>query len=206
MDVQMPEMDGFEATRVIRQKEKQTDGHIPIIAMTAHAMRGDRENCIEAGMDHYVSKPLNEKRLLKVIENSVQIKVGAKTKTIKPLHNGDIAVDREEALARLGNDERLLKKIWKAFIADAPRQMEVLRKALKADDPALVEHQAHSLKGAAANIGAGLMKDKASQMEVASRERELNQAHTLYPQLEYEFKKALMALSEATTEASKKSF
>jgi CheY-like chemotaxis protein len=71
MDVQMPEMDGFEATAVIREKEKITDTHIPIIAMTAHAMKGDRERCLEAGMDGYVSKPVKAKTLFEAIENAI---------------------------------------------------------------------------------------------------------------------------------------
>ena len=71
MDVQMPDMDGFEATTLIRQKERQTEGHIPIIAMTAYAMQGDREHCIASGMDAYVSKPINIKELFAAIENVV---------------------------------------------------------------------------------------------------------------------------------------
>jgi CheY-like chemotaxis protein len=68
MDVQMPEMGGFEATQLIRQKEARTGGHIPIVAMTAHAMVGDRERCLEAGMDGYVSKPIKSKELFEAIE------------------------------------------------------------------------------------------------------------------------------------------
>jgi CheY-like chemotaxis protein len=71
MDVQMPEMDGFETTRAIREREKLTGGHIPIIAMTAHAMMGDRERCLEAGMDDYISKPINRNELLECIEKLV---------------------------------------------------------------------------------------------------------------------------------------
>ena len=71
MDVQMPEMDGFEATRSIRQKEIITGGHIPIVAMTAHAMSGDRKKCLAAGMDGYVSKPINTQELVENIEGLV---------------------------------------------------------------------------------------------------------------------------------------
>ena len=73
MDVQMPEMDGFEATAVIREKEKETGGHIPIIAMTAHAMKGDRERCLNAGMDEYVSKPIRPQVLVDAIESVVKV-------------------------------------------------------------------------------------------------------------------------------------
>jgi two-component system, sensor histidine kinase and response regulator len=68
MDVQMPDMDGFEATRAIREKEQKTGEHVPIIALTAHAMRGDKERCMEAGMDAYISKPINVNELLTAIE------------------------------------------------------------------------------------------------------------------------------------------
>jgi CheY-like chemotaxis protein len=71
MDVQMPEMDGFEATVTIRKKEKKTRSHIPIIAMTAHAMKGDRERCLDAGMDDYVAKPLKPEELMKTIERAM---------------------------------------------------------------------------------------------------------------------------------------
>ncbi|MCH5376774.1 MAG: response regulator, partial [Planctomycetes bacterium] len=73
MDIQMPEMDGYEATRAIRDQEQKTGGHIPIIAMTAHALKGDRERCLESGMDEYVSKPIHAKRMLETIESVLNV-------------------------------------------------------------------------------------------------------------------------------------
>jgi CheY-like chemotaxis protein len=196
MDVQMPEMDGIEATQVIRSSEPSFfNPDIPIIGMTAHALKGDRERCLEAGMSGYVSKPVVMRELLEVIERFTPNKVKKKIERVESIQKGDV-LDKVEALARLDGDEHLLRKIWTAFIENTPNQMETLRKALEAEDTALIERQAHSLKAAAANIGASLMKDEAFRMELDLRKGDLSQVHTLYGRLEYEFQRVLTALAD----------
>ena len=165
MDVQMPEMDGIETTRKIRKKERQlrvgdeSPGNsepatrIPIIAMTAYAMKGDRERFLKAGMDDYLSKPLAEDELLEVVGRFIPVKAVERKKAMESARPGDV-INLTQALARLGGDEGILKKIQGAFVEDAPSQMEALIKAMETNDAAVAERQAHSLKGAAANIGA----------------------------------------------------
>jgi CheY-like chemotaxis protein len=77
MDMQMPEMDGFEATGELRKREKQTGRHLPVIALTAHAMKGDRERCLEAGMDGYLAKPIRAQELYELLENYIALRVAS---------------------------------------------------------------------------------------------------------------------------------
>ncbi|GBD97809.1 MAG TPA: response regulator [Nitrospirae bacterium] len=197
MDIQMPEMDGIEAALAIRNsKVPGFDSRVPIIALTAHAFAEDRQRCIEAGMNDYITKPFKKHELFKKIESLVLTGVhAAEAESIEPPGNGDV-IYRAETLERLGGDEELLRELWEIFIDDAPRQMEILKKAIDAGDIALTERQAHSLKSAAANIGANLMSDKASGLELAARDKNLNNARMLYEKLEHELKKALKALTK----------
>jgi CheY-like chemotaxis protein len=195
MDVQMPEMDGIEATQTIRSPQSSSfDPDVPIIGMTAHALKEDRERCLEAGMSGYVSKPVGMKELLETVGQFATFKVKEKTQKVEVIQKGDV-LDKVEALARLDGDEELLRKIWRTFAENTPHQMETLRKALETEDIDLIERQAHSLKAASANIGASMMKDQAFRMELASRKGDLSQARTLYGSLEYELQRVLTALT-----------
>jgi len=110
MDVQMPEMDGFEATAAIREREKKTGHHLPILAMTAHAMQGDRERCLEAGMDGYVSKPVRPKELFEAIE---AVMAGAQGPDGDPPEEKmrEEVLDRAALMDRVGGDAGLLREI-----------------------------------------------------------------------------------------------
>jgi CheY-like chemotaxis protein len=150
MDVQMPEMDGFEATRAIRQKEKKTGLHVHIIAMTAHAMKGDRERCLEAGMDDYVSKPIQPNSL------SDAIKRWGKEIPDKPEGAGgdesERVFDREMLLKYLNGDEPFLREILEMFLKDAPGQIQKMKDYFEARDFTKLGFRAHALKGAAGHI------------------------------------------------------
>ena len=121
MDVQMPEMDGFEATAAIRRREAGTGRRIPIVAMTAHAMKGDRERCLEAGMDGYVAKPIRADELRLAIDEVLPLPGGA-------------ALSREGVVALFGGDESLFREIAQLFLEDGPGDLRELRKALERGD------------------------------------------------------------------------
>jgi PAS domain S-box-containing protein len=169
MDVQMPEMGGIEATAVIRAGERTRGGHLPIIAMTAHAMKGDRERCLDAGMDDYISKPVKPSDLYAAIERAVPRPAGA-TREPEPTTNGAgetvteadettagadaPVVERDRLLERLEGDTDLLEEIVGLYMQTCPDLVRDLREAVtRADAPALCR-AAHALKGMVSHFGA----------------------------------------------------
>ena len=199
MDVQMPEMDGFETTAAIRRKERETGNHIPIIAMTAHAMKGDREQCLEAGMDDYVSKPIQPQSLIEVIGRWVDKIVPKKSEgSLIELSEAKEAFDKTGLLDRLGGDEALFQEILGVFLDDAPNRIEQMQQHLKEEDLAGLELQAHSLKGAAMNIGGKGLQKVAFEIEVAARNRELDRAGELVAEILEEFKRFKKTLDRLT--------
>ena len=138
MDVQMPEMDGFEATAAIRRREGATGVHTPIVAMTAHAMAGDRERCLAAGMDAYVSKPLRLDELLSTIDGFFigESRDESATPTSPPRdHARASSVDAEALLEDFGQNRTLLAEVITVFLSEAPRQLAALRAAADARAP-----------------------------------------------------------------------
>jgi CheY-like chemotaxis protein len=164
MDIQMPEMDGFEATKAIRAREHAEGGHIPIIAMTAYATQGDQERCLASGMDGYVAKPFDAQTLLQTI-HQVFVPVNRRPPKITPAAQPDLIFDREEALVRMEGDEQLLQELVAIFLVDAPRYLTELQRATTTRDIATLAHVAHTIKGAVANIGAHLTCSAALQLE-----------------------------------------
>ena len=209
MDVQMPLMDGTEVTRIIRGwnlKSGNDDAHsvsdikerasrIPIIAMTAHAIQGDREHCIEAGMNDYITKPVSPRALMEALEKwlpkeeSDNLKPAAEeTPTMISSRQLQIPVfDRAGMMARLMDDEILAKKIIAAFLEDTPRQIAVLKKYLDAGDSAGLERQAHSIKGAAANVGGEALRAVVFAMEIAAKIGNLAAVNACMTELDMQF-------------------
>jgi len=178
MDVQMPEMDGIEATRVIRSPESRVLDHgVRIIALTAHAMKGDKERCLEAGMDDYLSKPIRLDELKRVIECSTFVSSCIAQETA-PREDGKV-FDRAAVLKRLGGDGAFLTDLLSLCLREMPRQIAALSDALAAKDLTRREREAHSLKGAADNVGALGLRAAALDMEMAARRGDLENAPAL---------------------------
>jgi len=205
MDCQMPGMDGYEATDEIRKWEKtfkdrwpdcsdsnleyrSGSGRVPIIAMTAHALKGDREKCLNAGMDDYIAKPIHPKKLCDVVEKWLNEPKGSPEAEIvhEPLPQHTI-FDKNSFLNRLLGDEDLAAEIIKGFIEDSMRQIGILKEAFDNRDANVVHRQAHSLKGAAANISATALKGLAYQIEIAGKTGDLINAASLIPELDIQF-------------------
>jgi CheY-like chemotaxis protein len=191
MDVQMPEMDGLQATAYIRKKEKETGEHIPIVAMTAHAMKGDRERCLEGGMDGYISKPITAGGLAKVIEEALQIPQAAAV-IPAPVLKGE-KMD-EELLSRFGGDAELLRELAELFIQSCPKMLEDIRDAVQKQDAKELERAAHSLKGCVGNFFSQGARETAQQLESLGRSGQLAGAEKIARLLEEqvaEFNQAL---------------
>jgi PAS domain S-box-containing protein len=199
MDVQMPEMGGLEATQLIREKEKSTGEHLPIVAMTAHAMSGDRERCIASGMDGYLAKPIDPKSFLQTVEGiSQQVAQTGSTRpeTEAPKESGDgrRALDAEALLERFSGNRKLLRSIVKTFRADCPKMMARIRSGLGAHDAGLLAEGAHALKGSVGNFGPTAALDTIQEMEKFARQGKLDGAWELYATLEDEIALLLPAL------------
>jgi CheY-like chemotaxis protein len=161
MDVQMPGMDGFEATAAIRRQEQATGKHVPIIAMTACALKGDRERCLEAGMDAYISKPIDAGELVRVMDALLP---GAAASPVE-MPAAEV-LDRAKALGYVGGDARLLGELSRTFSVEYPRWLAEVREGIVRRDPAQLRRAAHSLRGALTTFGADAACDAALRLEV----------------------------------------
>ena len=180
MDIQMPEMDGYEAAKIIRRDSKFTS--LPIIAMTAHAMKGDEEKCLEAGMDGYISKPINQERLFYIIWKSMKLQKplsAQKPETVSEetvvAKVGDLparlpGINIEDTLKSLNIDSNIFKGILIKFLRSNKDTMSKIRSAFESEDWKLLMQMSHSLKGSAGNIGADELQNAAMELEIASKE------------------------------------
>ena len=197
MDIQMPTLDGLTATEQIRAREVSTArGHTPIVAMTAHAMEGDRERCLEAGMDDYVSKPLRPADLFEAILRATGVASGpppepARIAATVSDHAEAVAVvdeappvfDRRSALERIGGDGDLLQELTALFLDDVPARLQALQEAIDAGDAATVRREAHGIKGAAANLSAEETRAVALELEKLGEGEQMEAAPAAYEEL-----------------------
>jgi len=172
MDIQMPVMGGVEATRWIREEEQKTGSHIPIIAITAHAMSGDAEKYLQSGMDGYVSKPVGYDLLRAEIERLAKMPVHQKGKTVNEKTSSHLDFDYGELLARVDNDRELLHDLLRIFKEEFPRYLQALREAVGTGDGKLVASAAHTLKGMFLNLAAAPAAAAASRLEQLGRNGE----------------------------------
>jgi two-component system sensor histidine kinase/response regulator len=175
MDVQMPEMGGLETTAAIRERERTTGAHVPIVAMTAHAMKGDRERSLAAGMDEYLTKPLDSRRLCAIVERLTS--VGPLAPDAPPAAELEVS---DRVLARVGGDRQLLAEISRLFVDDAPKHLDRIRQAIDEGDAESVQRAAHALKGAAANFEADSLVAAARSLEEIARSGALAYAESAW--------------------------
>ena len=195
MDLQMPEMDGLDATAVIRAFEKQAGKHTPIVAMTAHAMKGDRERCLEAGLDDYIAKPINRQELLQVIgRNRAAELPGRVTPSRRPVAP-DFSLPAQELLARLGGDTELLLELIRIFSAESVTMLACLREAITRGDAEEVERAAHKIKGSVSIFAVSQVTQSAVNLEAIGRNRQLKDVDVAYAKLESEIEHLVLALS-----------
>ena len=186
MDVQMPELDGLQATQAIRAIEQERGGHVPIVAMTAHAMKGDRERCLEAGMDDYLPKPIRSKQIADKLLAMFGSSLGAGTSepNIVPQDAAPtMLIDWETAIQGVDGDRQLFAEVIQIFLASVGDSLSKLDEAVRADQPDTVQRLAHALKGELLALGVTPVADLARQLELNGTQRELSPARKTLTQL-----------------------
>ncbi|MFT5328857.1 MAG: two-component system sensor histidine kinase/response regulator, partial [Planctomycetaceae bacterium] len=196
MDVQMPELDGLQATAKIRWTELTTGTHTPIVALTAHAMKGDREKCMEAGMDGYLSKPLRAKELISLVEKLCEPVTAARIGTSAALPNFESAatettlaadgdgpsvsaassIDFAGAIDRMDGDIELLVEQMHFFLRDASPLLDQIGEAIPANNGVQLQSAAHRLKGLVSSYDQTMASDLCLKLEIAGRDTALNGA------------------------------
>jgi len=182
MDIQMPEMDGYEATRLIREFEQEKEDRTPIIAMTAHASEEDREKCLTAGMDDFISKPLRRRDLLNILEKWLGTSGAATSDTIAEQDIGPKEFEKETeappmdfnfALGEFRGDRELLAEVSKVFIENAKERVDLISSAIAKGDSEIIKNEGHTLKGGAGTIGAKNLAEIAYELEKAGKDENL---------------------------------
>jgi PAS domain S-box-containing protein len=197
MDVQMPAMDGLEATGIIREREKESGSHIPIIAMTAHAMKGDRERCLEAGMDGYIAKPIRAKNLYETIEVTVEKMCGSQSQDNGITEVKEI-IDRDQVLKQIGGNAENLKEIVELFAVESEKLLTKIREAITNEDPSELQRDAHTLKGSIRLFGVERPAAAAQRLEIMGRDKNLVGAEQVWLKLMKEIEQLIPKLRDLT--------
>ncbi len=195
MDVRMPDVSGIDAVSTVRANERTTGAHIPVIALTAYAMREDRERCLRAGMDDYVSKPVRAEELLATIEKvasrfSIEPRPEPSTATPAPV------VDEQALMAGLRGDEKLLHELIDLFTEDSSAMLSQMGDAIEREDPSLLASSAHAFIGSLGNFACRRALGKAKELERRAREGDLDSAASLFADVVEETARLEEALRE----------
>jgi len=202
-DCQLPELDGYELARIIRDPASPNirNHSVPVIAMTAHALAGDREKCLLAGMDDYISKPVRAA----ILEEMLDRYTGDRAEGSLPPAQAPIppaapeaqssVFEPEQLMERLMGDEDLARRLVRRFLTDMPAQLAALSSAIGSQDRSTGLLLAHSIRGAAANVGGNSISRAASLIETAVREGDMGKAEELLPGLGNEFHQTRGALA-----------
>jgi CheY-like chemotaxis protein len=194
----MPVMDGFQAIAAMRDAERGTGHHLPVIALTAHALKGDRERCLAAGMDDYLAKPIRTAELLSILE---RLGGGGPLAPSAPA-SVEPAFEPAEILARVDGDRALLAELVDIFRDEAPRMLAELRRCFEAGNPRGVQDAAHALKGCVGNFGALAAADAALALEHLGRDEDLQVAGPRVAELEREVERLVGGLVRMVVEVT----
>jgi CheY-like chemotaxis protein len=213
MDVQMPVMDGYMATKEIRKLEQVTGDHTPIIAMTANTMKGDREKCFDAGMDDFVSKPIIKEDLYSALNRWGKSKKTVAEKKIPAEPNGNRSseetdplssfsedmFDLSPVLAKFGDDMEFYCELAEIFLKDTPKQISALEYSLKNSNANEVETLAHKLKGTSGNFGINRLYELFAKLQELGKAQRLNEASRVFSQATAVYEQVELALKQSIT-------
>jgi len=201
MDIQMPEMSGFEATEAIRQQEREKGGHIPIVGLTAYAMKGDRERCLAAGMDAYIPKPLRQQNLVETIDEVVAglAEKGAASEEKGPESPEELIIEYSK-LADLedleGEGFLSMREMVKLFDSEGRKRIAILHRALEAENGPDLQREAHALKGSSLNLGALRLAEICQQVENRGKVASFDGVEKMLVQVEKEFERTCAELAK----------
>jgi CheY-like chemotaxis protein/HPt (histidine-containing phosphotransfer) domain-containing protein len=200
MDCEMPELDGYQATRQIRDPATGTlNPQVPIIAVTANAMPGDRENCLRCGMNDYLPKPIDPEGLSQMLARwiSTPAPLEVRSPPPEPASSHDDVFNQPALLKRLGGNRALAERLIQGFVEDTPLQLRILREHLAEGDAASARRQAHKLKGAAATLSAEALREVAYRAEQAALAGQLARLADLLPAMDLEFERVKAVAQQA---------
>lgn len=199
MDIQMPEMDGIEATRHLRASEQGTGRHLPVIALTAHTLGSDRDAAREAGMDDLVAKPIRADVLLECMRKHLGTSERRPRQVALLAPPLEEVLDWDEAIERMDGDEVVLLELLQLFVQDSPNMLKRIEDARRGDDLNALERAAHGLKGASATISAFVVAQLAKRVETLAREGHAEEARGATTQLVHEMRRLIAALTALDT-------